>query len=1406
MKRRLSGTKSSSPTRTPDNLFSTDIVEVILGISEGPILGLEDGPKDFYIGDTALQAQSGTDNFDSFELIVREGSLIGEDIVSRLGGFASSTSVNTELATGVPVVRSGLHTDIDYIDVRLLVSRLVKENEEGSFEHSGTIKIEYKKTDEATWRPVKTNTSNPLEAFFSGTSWKAWYGISPRDFIKLSPGDRPTYWQDDAPTEPGVRAIWFDKNDDHHPRYKNLADTWIDFANQETSTDGAFTVWEWHELSSWGMDKRTKAFAGPAPAPTQRETGDYWLNTDDDTVLFFNGNTWIAAGSSATPGGIYPSVSNGQIRIRGKATSPFVKELRFPVDRGPGTYDIRVTKITGANTTELFFDVSWESFQEVSAEPMNFPGLATAQLTARASDQFSSIPEFSGVYCGRIVRVPSNYNEVDRTYPGIWDGTWKLRYTNNPAFIAYDLVENDQYGMNAYYPVVLNKWDVYEAGQWCDVRTADGRPRFTFNGVIAEPRPGREAIDFICGIFAGRFFDDGNGSAVIRIDKDGDATNVFTPENVEEGLFTYSFTEISTRHNDLTVTFINPDLNWQEDRRRVPDQNHIDKYGRIPHNFVAVGCTDAKEAITRARYKLITALTETMVVNFKTNRQGLYMSPYDIILVGDDEMGAGLHGRVLEVTADDAFSLRDPIYLEPGFDYRVSFLVVNAAGDGYETVKFALAEGLSGTVMDIVVDGILPELPEHANFTIETMDGTAAPRAFRVMSIAEVDGNLDLVEITAVGVNRLKWDFIDGAVPDIEYSHTQANTNIKPEPVAAARVTGSTGFAGSRPINIITLDWDLSPTPLVAKYKIFMSRNGSPLSLLGETVNLEFEWIDVPPGEYIFHITASLINGKDSDPAIIEHRLIGDYRDPKKVQNLRLLDEPYETIYESRSPRFGWDPVNYPEHQDYLIRIVDGSNIVLYETYTTELFFVYEQTLNATLNDGFPERSFSFRVASRDQYGALSDLTILAVTNAAPLSPNGLSVTLSYDQAIIQFDQPDIRDFSGVVIHRSLEFNFVPDETTAVFRGTNTNISIPCERGFTYYFRVAVYDFFGETELNFSAQYFLTVPTELQEISQTVISMLDQLAGNVSDIFNYIDQVAGNASIHNAASEIIRQDLAQNVSNAFARIAEESEVRANAIQAVANDVTALQAGIVDLADETEAQAGAISALQTQVTAKPEVFYQAVEPATTGPEGSIWIDSDDNNKIFVLQSAEWIDASVAGMTVFYQDSPPTTSVLGALWFDTNDENKLHRWNGTEWQDVSDSRVTAMASALTAVEAAVNEVSASGLFKMEVQAGVGSVLARQIMYVKAELGDDWEEAGMVIEVYTEESEVKSRIVLNADQLVVTDGSTTSSPLVFEDGELKLQVARIGSAIIEQFSTPSGKLTINGSGTNSDISIRT
>jgi len=666
------GGGSTSATQTPDSLRSNDTFETIIAVSEGPIEGLENGAKSFYIGDTLLQALDGSTNFSNFTLRQFAGDASPTyTIVPSLGGIASSLTVNTALYHEVPLIRSTRQGDMDFIDIRLTINTLYRADNSGTYGDKMDFIIQFKPSNCTTW--VSMQNLSSLVSSLRGS------------------------------------------------------------VNQTT---------------------------------TPRANGNGFVYSSSDLVA-----KWESSANST-------SVTT---EVSGKTTSPEVQQYRTPVLAIDNTWDIKITKVSPeSDGSQNFHDINWESYQEVTSGSWKFANTACTMLTGQATSQFSSIPQFSGIYKLLIIKVPTNYDPIAKTYTGTWDGTFKMAWTDNPAWCLYDIITNTRYGLSLYVPINADKWSFYEAAQWCDERVGDGSPRYTFNGIITDQRLIRDQLKYMAGAFNSVIFTDQNGTVKLKVDKDDQAIALFTQENITVEGFTYSFTDIMSRYNDITVTFNNPDYDWQPDTFNVSSDPLQAQYGVVPLDFTAVGCTSRTEAYRRARYKLITANTERMQVSFKTNRLGQYVMPFDIILIGDDDLGFGLTGRIQSYSGSTV-NFRDPIYLEAGVSY---FFQVAVAGGTY---TFNVTSTTVGNVTSLTLDEPIPTFfPAQANFVVgQVGTGLGAPKPFRVLKVSEVDGTPDLFQIDAIEINRNKWVDVDNNLdlPPPLYSFLPDATNV-PGPVS----------------------------------------------------------------------------------------------------------------------------------------------------------------------------------------------------------------------------------------------------------------------------------------------------------------------------------------------------------------------------------------------------------------------------------------------------------------------------------------------------------------------------------------------------------------------------------------------------------------------------------------------
>ena len=1135
----LFGSSTKQQHTQPDTLFSDDIMEVVLAVSEGPIVGL-DTPRDFFINDTPLVNSSYTPNIGNFDLRIHKGNNPGEVFKTNLGGAGSTVNLNVNLETNLPVVGSGTKRNIDFLEVRIVIQRLYATNARGEWPWWADFKIEVKPHSSGTWA-AGIDFSTPPPAVTTTTNYVQYTGQNQNPGEDYNAYYRLTKIDSAAPSAPtDFSLIWFNSASNYTPKIWNgtawvappgLVYTYVALPDYSyyTWNDGNYVPNGSGGYNFAATGSTVKAIIGWNGAPPVfGNPQDLWvtpsnvLDQTSPTVYSWNGSTWVDYMDWAE----IPSASPGTFSVYGKTTSNYVKEYRIPVPRINDTFDVRVTKLSAPNTGSEFSDIMFESFQEVTTDPLQFNDIAIAHLTVRASEQFSSIPTFTGIYKGRMVRVPSNYNPVTKVYTGLWDGvTFNIAWTDNPAWIVYDLVTNTRYGMAAYYTVNLDRMSIYEFGKHCDTHG------FTYNELIQEPRNLVEAIDYICGIAGGRFIDLGNGYATILFDADDQAAvALFTPENVVDGVFTYGFTDITSRKNDITVSFINPDLNWREDRRRIYDQTIIDTYGRNPEEFIAVGCISETEAIKRGRLRLIMAQTERAVVTFKTNRLGLYLRPFDVILIADDASGFGIHGRVKVVNSTTSLTLRDAVYFEAGFTYKISFQVPDGNGNN-QIVQHNLVTSSGSTTSLTLATPLTVTLPTNAAFSIEcSTTTTGTPKAFRVTSIEESDGDADVVTVSAMEVNRTKWAYVDGTITVIDVGDGGRPTRFV-DPPANPIAVGRSVSATRQEIHI---SWDTSPNRFVRSYNLYWSFNTGQTELLGTSRTPAYVIEDAKEGFYSFALTAVSIDGVESPPVYFEHRVLGISGTSRAVAPpsfIQLTNGSSATEFRGREPSISWGNSGDPFFLNFNVRVLHPStSVTLREFNTRGNTYTYPYLDNQTDFGGTASRSMIFEVRALDSTGMYSMPVRLTASNPAPglVSPSIVSNT---NGIAISFSAPADADVSGSVVWCSTTNGFNPLATTPDYEGPNTSVFLDKPAG-TYYIRVGCYDAFGRIGMNITSQVTIGVsdeidltppatPTGLTLTPSTVVKAdgtLDSVitltwtANNEPDLAGYLIQIKEGAS------------------------------------------------------------------------------------------------------------------------------------------------------------------------------------------------------------------------------------------------------------------------------------------------------
>lgn len=490
-----------------------------------------------------------------------------------------------------------------------------------------------------------------------------------------------------------------------------------------------------------------------------------------------------------TSGPYYDAISTHMKRT-GKTTSGWAYdyEITLPaLDPDPtDDWEIKVTKYNDdydptVTPTKTLAEMSFESFQCITTPNITHSHLAMVRVRGRSTDQFTSVPDFYGIYNGLIVQVPQNYDPniigLGAFDPIEWNGAFKSSWTNNPAWVLYDLIMNPRYGLKAHSPsVTVNAAEFYQAGLYCNdsIATPSGAAkRYTFNGILKENQSAMEVLQYVASSFDAVIVDDGNGAIGLKLDIWEEPFQLVTPECITPEGFQYSYSSITDRPNDYTVSFVNPGIGWEEDRRNMVDETLILRNGRIPTDIVAVGCTNELEAVRRTRRRMISVNTETTTVSFNLPRQGLAFEPFEIVYLADPSMLWGMYtGRVLSWESFQ-INLRDPLDLEVGVWH--DFWLMTYGG----VSKFKVYAGQRPTQTlqtDIEAD---PLRAENAQFAVVAVE--YQPKPFRILSLEESSDSPDLYKISALEVNKAKYDSdlsIVGSTFTLRFSSDQSNFNL----------------------------------------------------------------------------------------------------------------------------------------------------------------------------------------------------------------------------------------------------------------------------------------------------------------------------------------------------------------------------------------------------------------------------------------------------------------------------------------------------------------------------------------------------------------------------------------------------------------------------------------------------
>ncbi|EJV3808986.1 host specificity protein J [Salmonella enterica] len=585
------------------------------------------------------------------------------------------------------------------------------------------------------------------------------------------------------------------------------------------------------------------------------------------------------------------------IYIHGKTTTQFLASVVVG-NLPPRPFSVRMLRITQDSTTSMLQNKTlWSSYTEIIDIKQTYPNTAVVGLQVDA-EQFGSQQVTVNYHLeGRTVLVPSNYDPVSRTYAGLWDGTFKPAYTNNPAWCVLDLLTHPRYGMGQRIGISdVDKWALYAIAQYCDQMVPDGfggmEPRMRCNAWLTTQRKVHDVLSDFCSVM--RCMPVWNGQTMTFVqDRPADRVWTYTNSNVVGGQFKYSFSALKDRHNAVEVRYVDPMNGWKTSTELVEDHTAQIRYGRNVLKLDAFGCTSRGQAHRMGLWVIMTELLETQSVDFTVGAEGLRHTPGDVFEICDnDYAGTSVSGRIVAV---DAAARTLTLDREVEIPERGAATLSTVGSDGLPVIMKVMSHVEPDKItVDVLPEGIAPggawglKLPALRR------------RLFRCVAIREGEGGT--YGITAVQHAPEKEAIVDNGA---HFEPLPGTINGVTPPAVQHLVVDTDNDSI---LYQAKAKWD---TPRVVKGVRFVVRlttgsgkEGDPVRLVttATTSETEYAFHELLLGDYTLTVRAINGYGQQGEPASVAFSI----QAPEAPSTIELTPgyfqitvTPHQTVYDS---------------------------------------------------------------------------------------------------------------------------------------------------------------------------------------------------------------------------------------------------------------------------------------------------------------------------------------------------------------------------------------------------------------------------------------------------------------------------------------------------------------------------
>ena len=568
-------------------------------------------------------------------------------------------------------------------------------------------------------------------------------------------------------------------------------------------------------------------------------------------------------------GNLYKSYS-----INGKSSSRFYRSYIID-DLPPKPFNVTVRRVTADSKSQRLQNaIVWSSYTEIIDAKLSYPNIAMIGIKTD-SRHTPNFPNVNSLLDGRIISVPSIYDPETRTYaPGIWRGDFKKAWTENPAWIFYDLATNPDVGIGKRISEYgLNKFQLYQIAQYCDELVPDGyggkEPRMTAGIWITEQRSAYEVLNDMSSVF--RAIVAWNGMQMLAIqDRPTDPVCTYSQANVIDGKFARQYVPLKSIYTAVEVEYADKNNMYQKAIEYVVDDEMVARYGYNVKKITAFACTSRGQARRYGKWVLVTSKLEQCTITFTVGREGLHHLPGDIIEVADNSWAkTNLGGRVVAIN-QSAVELDRKIKIEG--DSYLSYVVRDNNGQRTERVKIL---SVAGNVVNL--ESVPENLNPDDNWALQTP--LVRTELYRAIGISENDGNYT---ITALQHEPQKQAIVDNSASFESRNTTLHQAGVSAVSDAEVNADGSgISLSFKPPANFVGQG---------LKYQVKLYRNSNLFNVYDDLDQPSIAFSDLPDGDYIAEIRAKNLAGQLSEPSTKSFSINFDIKELVTISKVMGID------------------------------------------------------------------------------------------------------------------------------------------------------------------------------------------------------------------------------------------------------------------------------------------------------------------------------------------------------------------------------------------------------------------------------------------------------------------------------------------------------------------------------------